>query len=280
MEVKGVRMKSNSSKLLPAVLFLVAATLVACPTTSTETPVTQGGSTVDTTPPTLISSVPANGAVNITPNSTQVVFNFSEPMNTLSTGPEITCMEQAGKEDSACNNTDSREIKWSDDAKTLTIILGRNVGNASKITFSFPLGSNQDKAGNPIAATSVEFTLADIRAPRLVSSIPVKKALNVPVNTEVSFTFTEAIDPAAFTVNCIGYYAGVKKCDADLAAQLGTATWFGNGRTVVFKLTENLKKNSQYTLIPLGKDLAGNALPDTRAAYDEPTQVTFTTVAE
>lgn len=270
-------MKSTSSKLLPAVLFLVATTLVACPTTDTGTPSTQGGNTADTTPPTLVSSTPANGAVNLSPTTTQqVVFNFSEPMSTLSTGPEVTCTEQTNKYDSECNNL-NRTIKWGSDAKTLTLTFSGRLGSAIKLRFSFASNSNIDKAGNPVTAASVEFTLADVYAPYLDSSIPAKEAKNVPLNTTVSFTFNEAIDPSTFTVNCIGYYVEVKQCDVNLAAQLGPATWFAEGRTVVFKPITNLLANSAYTFIPLGKDLAGNALPDTRAAYDAATQVTFIT---
>ena len=121
---------------------------------------------------------------------------------------------------------------------------------------------------------------ADTTPPNLVSSLPVSQAKDVPLNLpEVRFVFSEAINQSTFKVQCIGFYADVEQCNLDLAALLGPAVWSGD-RTVSFRPTKPMVPSANYGLIPIGTDLAGNALPDTRAKPDinDATQVWFTTV--
>jgi methionine-rich copper-binding protein CopC len=230
----------------------------------------------DVTPPKLLSSLPKNGAVNVSATTSKVVFNFSEPMQPTS-NLIAKCFGQENNTTSVCNY--GRLPEWSNDSKTMTLTYDapEYMGNANTRRFELDDYYFSDKAGNQLATTAVEFTIADTIEPKLLSSVPANGATNVPLNLpEVKFTFSEPINQSTFKVKCIGVYAAIEQCHLDLAALLGPATW-SEGHTVTFRPTKPLLSYRDYGLIPLGTDLAGNALPNTQAAFDAATQVWFVT---
>lgn len=93
----------------------------------------------------------------------------------------------------------------------------------------------------------------DVTAPRISSVVPTNNATSVATSTNVTVTFSEAINPA--TVNSSSFF--LKQGSVSIA---GTVT--STGTTAVFTPAAPLVSNTVYTgTISTGvKDLAGNAL--------------------
>lgn len=115
----------------------------------------------------------------------------------------------------------------------------------------------EDLAGTPLAEDFVwTFTTGDTPdtiAPVVSSTIPASGATSVTINTSLSASFSEAMDPlnitpASFTLR------------QDTTAVLGTVTY--SGVTAVFNPVADLAPNTTYTaaITIEATDLAGNAL--------------------
>jgi hypothetical protein len=102
---------------------------------------------------------------------------------------------------------------------------------------------------------------ADSTAPT-VTTVPLDTAIDVAINANVVWTFSEAIQPAC--VNDANFY--LMKADGTLVA--GDLTIGTNDTVVTFNPTANLANNTDYLAIATKnvKDLAGNSLAATSVA--------------
>lgn len=143
-----------------------------------------------------------------------------------------------------------------------------------------------DLNGNPLAKAFVwTFTSAasaDTTRPTVTFTAPVPGATGVNPNSNITATFSEAMDPASFTTASFTLSHG--------ASDAGTVTYTDSGNVATFNPLQDLLVSTEYTatITNDAEDLAGNAMSvayvwtfTTGAALDltRPT-VTFTNPAD
>jgi uncharacterized repeat protein (TIGR02543 family) len=97
--------------------------------------------------------------------------------------------------------------------------------------------------------------------PLVVSTIPLDKAVNVPLNQVVSATFNEAMNPATITGSSFTI-TGTTTVGTVKAATVVTGTVTYSGMTATFTPSSPLTTHTTYTgtITTAARDLAGNAL--------------------
>lgn len=202
----------------------------------------------DITPPTVSSTSPANGALGV-PLNTKLTATFSEAMNPLTITSATFTVTGPG------TSPVSGSVSY--------------VGNTATFSPSSPLASNttftamittgaKDLAGNALANNYIWAFITgvapDTTAPMVTSTTPVNGALSVQVNSKLTATFSEAMDPSSITTGTF------------VVTGPGTTPVVGSvsylGFTATFTPGSNLAANTTFTgTITTGaKDLAGNAL--------------------
>ena len=139
-------------------------------------------------PPTVVSTVPANGATAVAVNTT-ITATFSEAMNAATitgttfkvTGPGVTPVAGA--------------VTYAGSTATFTPTL--NLANSTLYTATITTGA-KDPTGAPLAANFV-WTFTTAPPPTVVSTVPVNGATAVAVNTLISATFNAPMNPATIT---------------------------------------------------------------------------------
>jgi hypothetical protein len=221
------------------------------------------GATADTTAPTVISTNPANLQTNVPINNT-VAATFSEAMDPLTitaatykiTGPGGTAVAGA--------------VNYDASSDTVTFTPSNNLAPSTTYTMTISTGA-KDLAGNPLAnnfvSTFTTGTVANTTAPTVTSINPANLQINVPLNSTVAATFSEAMNPltitsATFTVTGPGN-----------TPVTGTLSYNAVTNTATFTPLNNLASNTTFTVtITTGAtDLAGNPLASNFVS-------TFTTV--
>src|SRR4029077_7648090 len=139
-------------------------------------------------PPTVVSTIPANGATAVAVN-TPISATFSEAMDPATitsttitlTGPGATPM--------------SGTVTYAGSTATFTPAA---VLTTSTLYMATITTGAKDPTGAALAAT-FGWTFTTAPPPTVVSSIPANGATAVAVNTPISATFSEAMDPATIT---------------------------------------------------------------------------------
>ena len=200
---------------------------------------TTGSGAADTSKPTVMSSVPASGALSVPANQV-LSLTFSEPMDTA--GVAIT-LEPA---------QDLGEGVWSLNDTVLTFPAPAAELVAGQLYSLTLVGS--DKAGNIMqAAAPITFTVpkpADSVLPTVIATTPAPAAMAVSNNTTISLTFSEEMDQAS-----------VNAAIVVSPSASGIVTWDPTG-TLRTLSAKGLAANTQYTVtVGIGaRDLAGNAI--------------------
>ena len=223
--------------------------------------------TVDTTPPTVSSVVPANAALNVATNTT-VRVTFSEPMDpatitaaTITLRNTVTTALVAGT------------VTYDVPTRVATFTPGGPLSNATNYTVTVTTGV-RDVSGNALAAPfSSVFTTAaapDVTAPTIVSRAPANGATAIKIDTVVTVTFSEPMDPA--TINTTNITLRHTVTNGLVAASV---TYNAATNTATLDPTNNLANDSSYTItVTTGvKDVAGNALAANSTS-------TFTTIPD
>src|ERR1700730_2970117 len=139
-------------------------------------------------PPTVVSTVPANGAAAVAVNTT-ISATFSQAMNAASINEATFTVTGPGATPVAGVVTYAGTTA----TFTPTVTLATSILYTATITTGA-----KDLTGAPLAANFVRtFTTAG--PPTVVSTVPVNGATAVAVNTKISATFSEAMNPA--TIN-------------------------------------------------------------------------------
>src|SRR6202166_27359 len=148
-------------------------------------------------PPTVVSTVPANGATAVAVNTT-ISATFSEAMNAATINGTTFTVTGPGATPVAGTVTYA--------GSTATFTPTSLLANSTLFTATITTGA-KDPAGVPLAANFVwTFTTAAAASPPTgVSTVPANGATGVAVNTLVTATFSEAmyaatINAATFTV--------------------------------------------------------------------------------
>jgi len=222
------------------------------------------------TPPTVISTIPANLATNV-PLNQIVSATFSKAMNPATinattftlTGPSTTPV--------------SGLLAYAAVGNTLTFTPTLNLAPSTLFTATITTGA-QDLAGTGLASNYVwTFTTGAAvvtTAPEIVSTAPANGATGVALNQAVSATFSEAMNPLTLTLSTFLLYQGTSASGTPIPA---TITYDAVNFIATLTPTAPLPAGTSYTATVTNgaTDLAGNPLGTTGA----PNPWTFTTGA-
>jgi Ice-binding-like/Bacterial Ig-like domain len=142
---------------------------------------------VDMLPPTVTSTVPADEATDV-PLVAAISATFSEEMSAATINGTTYTLRRG-----ATNVTGAVELDPSTNTATFTPAAPLLANTLYTATIST---GAEDLAGVPLASDySFTFTTAATAAPAVIASSPVELAINVPLNAQLTATFSEAMDP-------------------------------------------------------------------------------------
>jgi len=202
------------------------------------------GTAPDTTPPTVSSTSPENNATDVG-LSAAISATFSEAMNpaTVTTATLIV-------NDGTNNIAGTVACSGTTAMFTPTATLDYDTVYTATITTEV-----EDLAGNAVETDYVWLfsTIADTTSPTVSSTSPANSATDVAVNTAISATFSEAMDPLTITTATFFVNDGTTNI---------TGTVDYSSTTATFRPSSDLDYDTGYTAtITTGaEDLAGNAL--------------------
>ena len=218
---------------------LVTSTLAAC-----------GGPEDTGAAPTVSSSNPAAGASGV-PLNTRVSVVFSEAMDPLSLTPTAFVVRQGSMPVSGSVATG---------ADGMTAIFTPTDRLAGNTAFTGALTVQaRTPAGKALAAEHTwSFTTgatADTTPPVVSAMHPSSNGTDVPINTRIAATFSEAMDPRSLKTDTFTVKQGTTPVP-------GTVTYGTTGMTAIFTPTSNLAASTAFTAeLSAGvQDLSGNAL--------------------
>ncbi len=201
---------------------------------------------VDTTPPTVISTSPANNETGVAVTSA-ITITFSESIDTSTFNPDTFSLR---------NNGSNVEGEISFNGAVVIFTPSANLAYSTTYTGTITTGV-KDLAGNPMTAdyTWIFTTGAvpDTTAPTVTGVSPGNEATNVPITTTVTATFSEAMDDSTINTTTFTLVNGGSSVSGTVTYTDTTATFIPSG---------NLTHSTTYTAtITTGiKDLAGNAM--------------------
>jgi hypothetical protein len=203
----------------------------------------------DTTPPTVTSTINANGATSI-PINTKVGATFSKAMDPSTLTASTFSLQRAGI-----------PVAGSLVYSGLNAVFTPTTALAASTLYIVTVSTGaKDVAGNAMAANYVwSWTTAatpDITAPMVTSTINANGATGVPINTKVGATFSEPMNTSTLTASTFS----LKRAGNVVPGSLAYA-----GVNAVFTPTTVLSANTPYTVTIKGggggaADLAGNVL--------------------
>lgn len=204
------------------------------------------GSAADTTPPTVLSTVPASAASSV-PSNTAIAAVFSKPMDPSTiTASAFTVLQGTTPVAGA--------VTYSGTTATFT----PSSSLPTLTTFSATISTAaKDLAGNALATPYTwNFTTgatADTTPPTVTSILPANAAINVALTAAATATFSKPMDPTSITTASVTLQHGA-------TAVAGAVTYAGE--TATFTPSVPLDPNTLYTatVSSSARDLAGNAL--------------------
>ena len=206
----------------------------------------------DTTPPTVTAVSPRLNDVNV-PTNTIITASFSEAMNPLSITTATMRL--------ACPGTIpiSGTVGYASAGSIATFTPMTALPASTTCTAVVTTGV-RDVAGNATVSDYIwTFTTAaapDTTAPTVSSTMPVANAQAVPVNTMVTATFSEAMNPLTITA------ANVRLACPVNTPITGTVSYALTGSVMTFTPITNLPAGVTCTATILRdvRDAAGNAM--------------------
>jgi hypothetical protein len=215
---------------------------------------------IDTTPPTVLSVTPPDGATGVDLRP-QVVATFSEPVYGVSdqsfflSGPGGTVVPVTVVSMSGASSA------WLEPSSSLTATTTYTVHLTAGIT---------DVSGLSIPAQTTTFTTMNaVTGPMLARVEPDDGATNVSLAPTIDYAFNLALDPTSVT-------ASILTVEDDLGnpVTVDSVQLVDGNRTIRFTLADILDPDVEYTLSLAGTptDGSGNAIRDT-------TGLTFSTLA-
>jgi hypothetical protein len=190
--------------------------------------------TLDGTPPTIISTIPLHDAVDVEVTQ-DITITFSEAMDQGTV--TYSCTPDCGG---------WSEI-WTVSGDEVTYQHSNDFEDSTIHTFQITAGT--DLGGNALeGTTSFSFETKDMTKPEVTLTSPVKNAQDILINTKVSITFSEPMDESSVEGAITAPFS------------YGTPSW--NGNRITLTPSEDLDYSTEYT-VSVGKgasDLAGNQM--------------------
>jgi hypothetical protein len=220
------------------------------------------GATVDTTAPTVSSTVPASGAVNI-PVGNALAVTFSETMAPLTINTSTFLLKQGvtAVSGTARSRPAAARVSYAGVTATFTPVSALTPNTLYTATVTTGV---TDLAGNALAATYVwTFTTAAVfnpppppTSPTVTSTVPANGATFVTTTANLVANFSTSMNPLSINTATFTLRQGGTQIS-------GTVTYAGLSAT--FRPANNLAPNTPYTAaITTGAaDLAGNTLQST-----------------
>jgi len=205
------------------------------------------------TPPTVISTVPVDGAV-VVPINQALSATFNEAMTPASIDT-TTFTLTATKSGTAVTGT----VAYVAAGSTATFTPTASLAPTTEYTATITTGA-EDLAGTGLAGNYVwTFTTAALPIavpPTVISTIPADLATGVPLNQIVSATFSEPMNPA--TINSTTFTL----TGPGATPVSGQVAYAAVGNSLTFTPTSNLAASTTFTAtVTTGaQDLAGTAL--------------------
>ena len=231
------------------------------------------GLTADTTPPTVISTIPASGAITVPTNQT-ISATFSKVMDSATiTASGTFTLAVAGVGGAAVTGTVSYA------GTTATFTPSSALTPSTQFTATITTAA-QDLSGNALAANYVwSFTTGtgpDTTSPTITLTSPASGAMNVLLNAAVSATFSKPMNPV--TITAPGTFT-LAVAGVGGAAVAGNVTYDSVNQIASFTPSANLTASTQYTatITTAATDLAENTLAS-GAAPNPWTFMTGTTI--
>ncbi len=199
-------------------------------------------------PPTVVSTVPVNGANAVAEGST-VTATFSVPMEASTINS--TTFTLAGPGATAVTGA----VNYS--GNTATFTPAAHLAPSTLYTATITTGAT-DATGAPLAANYV-WTFTTGPTPAVTSTAPASAATNVPLNQKVAATFDTSM--TASTIAAAGTFTLTTTTGA--TAVPGTVTYDASSNTAIFSPAAALTASTQYTatVTTAAQSSAGDALP-------------------
>ena len=215
--------------------------------------------TVDITPPRVLSTIPVNGAIGVSRAGTATV-NFSEPMD-----PSTITTANFNIRISASGQILAGTVTYNATTRVAEFIPSSPLPNLTQLTTTVTTGV-KDLAGNAMtSAFTASWTTADQEGPSVVLS-PANGAVGVSPNVIITATFSEAVE--ASTVNTTNLTLRVTSSGANVA---GILAYNATTRVATFTPSAPLAQATSYTFSVNGvRDAQGNTMTG-------PVTATFTT---
>ena len=214
------------------------------------------GLTADTTAPTVISTIPASGAIAVPTNQT-ISATFSKVMDSATiTATGTFTLAVAGVGGAAVSGTVSYA------GSIATFAPSSALTPSTEFTATITTAA-QDLSGNALAANYVwSFTAGtgpDTTSPTISLTNPASGAMNVPLNAVVSATFSKPMNPV--TITAPGTFT-LAVAGIGGAAVAGNVTYDSVSQILTFTPSANLTASTQYTatIATAATDLSGNPL--------------------
>jgi hypothetical protein len=247
----AVSYSGTTATFTPSAVLAYGTTYTATITTGASSP---GGAeligpyvwsfTTITPPPTVLSTIPANGAPNV-PIDQVLSATFSEPMASSTLSAATFTLSVTGG--AAVAGT----VAYANGTATFTP--SATLINSTNYTATITTGATS-LGGTPLAANYV-WTFTTITPPLMVvSTVPVNTATGVPVTQVLSATFNEALNCAAFPATAFTVTGpGATPVPGTIAC---------SGAVATFTPAADLAANTVFTAtITTGaQDLAGQSL--------------------
>jgi hypothetical protein len=258
----AVTYSGTTATFTPTNLLAANTVYVATVTTGAQDPsgaalaANFGWSFTTGTIPTVASTNPLNGAINV-PINQKITATFSEAMKaTTVTAAGTFTVAAAGTGGAAVPGT----VTYVAATNTATFTPTANLPPSGQYTATISSAA-QNAAGDPLLSNFVwNFTAgktANSTPPTVTATLAASGATGVPTNQKITAMFSKVMDPA--TIMAAGTFT-VAVAGVGGAAVPGTVAYAGSIAT--FTPSASLAANTNYTatITNAAKDLTGNAL--------------------
>jgi Ice-binding-like/Bacterial Ig-like domain len=210
--------------------------------------------------PVVISTIPANGATNV-PLNQRITATFNQPMSpaSITAAGTFTVVAAAGGT-AVAGTAVPGTVTYVAGANTAIFTPMANLAASQPYTATISVAA-QSAGGIPLAApVGWGFTTgitSNSTAPTVIATVPISAAMDVPTNSNVTATFSKAMDPS--TIVATGTFTLAVFGTGGAAVQ-GTVQYAGTIAT--FTPTSALTAATEYTatISTAATDLTGNAL--------------------
>jgi len=202
----------------------------------------------DVIPPTIVSTVPANGASNI-PGNASITVNFSETVNAATVNSTTITLSE-----SASGRPVPASVTLSADRKSTTLKPSAPLKAATGYAISVS-SALADDAGNLLATPYQASFSTDSTPPQVVSVTPAADSTAVPPGVVLTVRFSEQVDPSSVA----GDQLSLVTSGVAIPGTVGVAA---DGLSLSFKPLNQLALARLYTMtLKAGvRDITGNAI--------------------